>query len=110
MQTEFWISEVSCRGDELAIESCLIGQRGAEQVSSSCRTAASCVQVFCGAPAAPKPADLGHLTHSSKGLLSYTFLGESRAVCDSAFSDADALVACNELYGKPEAHFFTKGQ
>lgn len=32
---------------------------------------------------------------------------EQRGVCDDGFSDLDARVACNELYGSPEVFSFS---
>ena len=33
------------------------------------------------------------------GILSVTYRGESKAICDDAFTDNSAIVACRELFG-----------
>jgi hypothetical protein len=77
-------------------------------MSWSCRSAGVFVMPRCRCSA----KDLLHQTQQTLDTLrthlgvGYTFIGESRVVCDSAFSDADTLVAYNKINGKHEAYFF----
>ena len=41
-----------------------------------------------------------HTRINAQGILSYTYQGETRAICDDSFSDDSARVACKELYGE----------
>jgi hypothetical protein len=41
--------------------------------------------------------------------LSINYNGETRALCDTGFTDEDAAIACTELYGSPEFKQYSHG-
>ena len=47
--------------------------------------------------------------HGETGILSYTYRGETRAMCDDGFRDYSANVACMELYGSPHFVSYSHG-
>jgi hypothetical protein len=101
----FWLDGISCQGDETGIQDCAHFSWGL----SSCDHTVECIQLFCS-KGGPKPIVPPKLSHSTAtAVLSITYIGESRAVCDQGFDDDAAAVACFELYGTKIFRSYSKG-
>jgi hypothetical protein len=47
------------------------------------------------------------LIHGETGILSVEYMGQVKAICDDGFGEADATVACTELYGIPDFYTYS---
>ncbi len=72
-----------------------------------------CVRLFCadGGPNPPNVAEPeGILVHNpSTGILSYSYGGVVRAICDDGFGEIEAATACFQLYGSRDVAGMTTG-
>ncbi len=50
------------------------------------------------------------LQDNQTGIVSFTYKGEERALCDSGFTQNSAEVVCLELYGKKDVLSFSKAR
>ncbi len=91
-----------CEGTEASLLHCNHSELG----QTNCKVKSDCVQVYCVAGGPQPPAVL---THNSDGIVSLTYDGQARAVCDTGFTDETAHVICLELYGAPEFHSYSHG-
>jgi hypothetical protein len=66
------------------------------------------VQVFC-VGGGPKPPVGKLIQNATTGILSISYEGETRALCAQKFTDNDARVACEELFGKAEFVSYSQG-
>lgn len=64
----------------------------------NCNPRTECVRLYCSAGGS-RPVSPLTLSHHVSGILNAVFNGEGQAVCDDAFNDNSASVACFELYG-----------
>lgn len=69
----------------------------------NCNPATECVRLYCS-EGGPRPEVPLTLTHHSSGILNAVYNGETRAICDDAFNENSASVACFELYGDRGVH------
>ena len=49
------------------------------------------------------------VNQNSNGVLSITYLGERRSLCDEEFTAQDARTVCTELYGTPDYFSYSLG-
>ena len=102
-KVNFWLSELDCVGSELTLASCG-GYKGFGY--HNCDDT-QCVRITCEEEAEIPETQL---LHGNTGILSIFHDDEIRSVCDTAFGEADATVACADLYGNPAFYSYTTGQ
>ena len=67
------------------------------------------MKLICGAQEVPA-GQKATLTHNGDGIISITYMGLAKGVCDEQFNAKSAAVACQELYGSPEVVSFSGDQ
>jgi hypothetical protein len=86
---DFWLDDLGCLGNETNIGNCG-GHNGLGY--HNCGNT-ECVRLVCEeAPAPPSPPQL---IHSPSGIITITYEGEQRSICDDGFGEADVAVACS---------------
>lgn len=96
---DFWLDDLSCTGEESDLAQCQgYSGWGFHNCGSN-----ECIRLACDEPEVPETSSL---VHGTTGVLSLTFRGETRAICDDAWGETDSSVACGELYGNPDFFSF----
>jgi hypothetical protein len=107
--SDFWLDYVICTGSESDLDDCPHEPYG----DNNCDPTTDCIQLYCqaGGPQPPVVVPDAVIIHSATDALLYvTYDDEERGLCDDGFTQYDAQVACEQLYGAPNVLSFATGQ
>ena len=96
---DFWLDDMGCTGEENKLAECQ-GYYGWGY--HNCYED-ECVRLVCEELPVP---EVSTLVHGATGILSLTYKGETKAICDDGWGETASAIACKELYGNPEFYSY----